>query len=70
MALIDNPEAKKALESRCKHGMILEYCGVCQRVNYTKTVRFPIEVKDKDTGKDITIMMRKEVDRHYFMRYR
>ena len=70
MPLIDDPRVKKALESRCKHNMILEYCGVCQRVNYKKEISFPIEIIDKDTGKPKTIFMRTEVDRYYVQRYR
>ena len=63
-------EVEKALQSRCKHGMIFEYCAVCNRVNYKKTIRIPITVKDKETGEDKNILWKREVDRFYIQRWR
>ena len=63
-------KVEQALKSRCKHGMIFEYCGVCNAIHYKAHVRIPIVVKDKETGKDKRILWNREVDRVRYQRYR
>lgn len=35
-------------QPRCKHGMIEETCGVCQKIEWHKPVKFPVEKTDED----------------------
>lgn len=37
-----------ANKTRCKHGMIFEYCGECQRVEEEHDTYFPIPKTDAD----------------------
>jgi hypothetical protein len=41
-------------EDRCKHGMIYEYCGHCQRVEVPREYKFPVECHNDETGEDYT----------------
>ena len=41
-------QVKQALTSRCKHGMIWEYCGQCQRYTYESEYTIYLDKKDKD----------------------
>jgi len=61
---------KIATKERCKHGMIWEYCAVCQARPYIEEVRFPIEILDNVTGCKKTIFMRTEVQRVRYETYR
>jgi len=69
---------KVAYKERCKHGMIFEYCGVCQRIETTVDTKFPIDAKDRETGepkldangKQRKIWMPTTTTRVSYMRYR
>ena len=41
-------QVKQALTSRCKHGMVWEYCGQCQRYTYESEYTIYLDKKDKD----------------------
>jgi len=58
------------LDEQCIHGMTFEYCGLCQKRTYITEVKFPIEVKDDETGKPKQIWLKREVERVYYKRYR
>ena len=52
------------LRQRCRHNMIVEYCGVCQKVEYLHEYGFPVDKKDKETGKKIGTYFLKGKTKH------
>jgi len=77
-ARMNNLARKVAHRERCKHGMIFEYCGQCQRVEERVDSKFPIDAKDRETGEVIMgkdgkprkIWIPTETTRVSYMRYR
>lgn len=69
---------KVAKRERCKHGMIFEYCAYCQQMAYQEETRFPIHMRNQETGEYLYTMSGKprlmwldrEVTRIEYMRYR
>jgi len=69
---------KVAHRERCKHGMIFEYCGQCQRIEERVDTKFPIDAKDRTTGEQLytkdgkkrKIWIPTETTRVHYMRYR
>ena len=55
-------------QKRCKHGMIPEYCHHCLKVEYNHPYIFPLDVKDKVTGKEKQVWIRGVSKRYYYRR--
>ena len=69
-------QEQQALESRCKHGMKWEYCGLCQRYTYQDDYTIYLEKKVdgatllRDNGKPVLMKITGERTVVEYMRYR
>ena len=69
---------KVAHKERCKHGMIFEFCGICNRIESTVDTKFPIDAKNRETGEQLydkqgkprKIWIPTQAKRVTYMRYR
>ena len=67
---IDKACKKVIKGERCLHGMVFEYCAVCQAIEYTMVVKIPIKIKDEESEKEKTIFIEREVNRKQYRCYR
>lgn len=69
---------KEIQSKRCHHGMLYEYCGYCNRIDYETTVKVPIPLKNKITGETLlkddgtprVMFLERLVTRYHILRYR
>ena len=58
---------KVANKERCMHGMIFEYCALCNVYIIPREYKVPIDIIDDETGDDKTIFIRGiALDKHYY----
>ncbi len=53
-----NAKQREYLAGRCRHNMIRETCGACNKFEYTEGYKFPLEFEDETTGKKKRVFIR------------
>jgi hypothetical protein len=57
-------------QERCKHGMIFEYCALCNEIKIPREYKVPIDIVDKETGDEKRIFIRGITEDVYYYHYR